>query len=88
MTSEPPTIEFPCDYPIKILGDNHASFTDRVVAVVRRHAPELLDEKVSCRESRNGNYISVTVVIRAEGEEQLKRLHNELKSDQWVRLVL
>lgn len=88
MTSEPPKIEFPCDYPIKILGDNHARFTDRVVAVVRRHAPELLDEKVSCRESRNGNYISVTVVIRAEGEEQLKRLHNELKSDQWVRLVL
>ncbi len=88
MSGEAPKIEFPCDYPIKILGDNHVSFTDRVVEVVRRHAPELPDEKVSCRESRNGNYISVTVVIRAQGEEQLKRLHAELKADQWVRLVL
>lgn len=88
MSGEAPIIEFPCDYPIKIMGDNHASFTERVVATVRRHAPELPDDKVSWRESRNGNYISVTVVIRAEGEEQLKRLHAELKADQWVRLVL
>lgn len=88
MSDEAPKIEFPCDYPIKILGENHASFTDRVVEAVRRHAPELPDDKVSWRESRNGNYISVTVVIRAQGESQLKRLHDELKADQWVRLVL
>ncbi|MEJ2132720.1 MAG: DUF493 domain-containing protein, partial [Gammaproteobacteria bacterium] len=40
-----PRIEFPCDYPIKILGDNHSRFTDRVVELVRRHAPELPDHK-------------------------------------------
>jgi putative lipoic acid-binding regulatory protein len=83
-----PRIEFPCDYPIKILGDNHSRFTDRVVELVRRHAPELPDHKVSSRESRHGNYISVTVVIRARGEDQLERLHNELKADESVRMVL
>ena len=83
-----PKIEFPCDYPIKIVGENLPDFESTVVAVTRRHAPEVTEERVSVRASRRGNYASVTIVIRATGEPQLKRLHQDLRRHPAVRLVL
>lgn len=80
--------DFPCDYPIKIVGDNEAAFRDTVVALTRAHAPEVTDAQVSVRESRRGNYCSVTITIRATGEAQLKALHESLKRYSPVRLVL
>ena len=85
---ETPAIEFPCDYPIKIVGENQADFEASVVELTRRHAPEVSDDQVSVRASRRGRYASVTIVIRATGEPQLKRLHADLKRHPAVRLVL
>lgn len=81
-------IEFPCDYPIKILGENHEDFEATVVEVTRRHAPEVTDAQVSVRNSRAGRYAAVTITIRATGERQLKRLHDDLIRNPAVRLVL
>ncbi len=83
-----PRIEFPCDYPVKIVGENCADFTATVVEVTRRHAPEVTPAKVRVRNSRGGNYASVTITIRATGEPQLRRLHADLKKYAAVRLVL
>jgi hypothetical protein len=85
---QPPRIEFPCDYPIKIVGDNSAEFTATVVEVTRRHAPEVTLADVRVRNSRGGKYAAVTITIRATGEPQLKRLHADLKEYSAVRLVL
>ncbi len=85
---QPPRIEFPCDYPIKIVGDNHPDFTTTVVEMTRRHAPEVTLAQVRVRNSRKGNYASVTITIRATGEAQLKRLHADLQTYAAVRLVL
>jgi uncharacterized protein len=81
-------IEFPCAYPIKIVGDNDAAFVATVVALTRRHAPEITAENVEVRESRAGNYVSVTITIRATGEAQLRALHASLQTCAHVRLVL
>ncbi len=83
-----PRIEFPCDYPIKIVGENRADFITKVVEVTRRHAPEVTLAQVRVRNSREGNYASVTITIRATGEAQLKRLHADLQTYAAVRLVL
>jgi len=83
-----PRIEFPCDYPIKIVGENRDAFTETVVELTRIHAPEVTDDHVRVRASRHGNYCSVTIVIRATGEPQLRALHESLKSYPLVRLVL
>ncbi len=81
-------IEFPCDYPVKIVGENHENFTETVVALTREHAPEITEAHVRVRESREGNYCSVTITIRATGEAQLVALHESLKGHPSVRLVL
>ena len=83
-----PRIEFPCDYPIKIVGENRDAFTETVVALTRQHAPEVSAERISVRASRAGNYCAVTIVIRATGPEQLDALHRTLRAFPPVRLVL
>lgn len=85
---EKPKIEFPCDYPIRIIGEGSEDFQAMVVSVVRTHAPDLDEATVSLRESRNGNYHSVTLTIRATGEPQLLAIFNDLKATGRVQMVL
>lgn len=85
---EPPRIEFPCDYVIRVVGNAAEDFRDFVVEVMARHA-ELVDpHKVSVRESSNARYLSVTVTIIATGEQQLRALDAELKASGRVHMVL
>ena len=83
-----PRIEFPCDYPIKVIGDTGPHAVSDIISVVRRHAPEVTPDEISTRESRKGNFQSVRVTIVATGEAQLKLLHEELIALPNVRLVL
>jgi uncharacterized protein len=83
-----PKIEFPCDYPIKIVGDSDPLFTETVIELTRRHAPEVTKDDVSVRDSRQGNYVAVTITIRATGETQLRALHDTLRTYPLVRMVL
>ena len=83
-----PQIEFPCDYPIKVIGDATQDSVAEILAVVRLHAPGVTPDQVNTRESRNGNYQSVRVRIVATGEEQLKALHRDLMALGSVRMVL
>ena len=83
-----PRIEFPCAYPVKIVGENRDDFAAEVVALTRRHAPEITEQQVQIRPSRAGSYCSVTITIVATGESQLRELHETLKAHPLVRLVL
>ncbi len=85
---EPPRIEFPCDYPIKVLGEVSAGFEDMVVQIMHKHDPQFDPATVTQRDSRNGNYLSIKVVIRATGEEQLQALFAELKQTGRIKMVL
>lgn len=82
-----PRIEFPCDYPIKVIGDVSGSISE-IINVVRRHAPEVTPDEVSTRHSRHGNFQSVRVTIVATGEAQLKTLHSDLIALPGVRMVI
>lgn len=81
-------IEFPCRYPVKVMGVAGAGLETDVVPVCQRHAPEVDAEQMTVRESRQGNYLSVTVVIRATGEDQLRALFEDLKAMSSVKMVL
>lgn len=86
--TDAPRIEFPCDYPVKVMGENADDFVDLVVCIGRRHAPELDDGQVNVRTSRNDRWVSVTMTIRATGEPQLRALFEELKATGRTQLVL
>ena len=83
-----PKIEFPCDYPIKVLGRAAPDFRELVVEVVRRHAPDLDELSVSVQASGKGRFMSVRMTIRATGKPQLQALHGDLLETGRVQMVL
>jgi hypothetical protein len=87
-TGEPELLGFPCDFPIKVMGRAEAGFEEGVVAIVRRHVPELGEGAVQVRDSRGGNYLSVTVTIRAENRAQLDAIYRDLTADERVLMAL
>ena len=88
-SQEPPKITFPCvDYPIKIMGDAGAELYARVLSIMEKHAPNFEASKILVRDSRNGRFQSITVLITATGEAQLRTIHEELMILPIVKLVL
>lgn len=81
-------MQFPMDFPIKVMGKRTDGFADEVVAIVRTHAPDFDPATLEMRASRNGNYLSLTATIRAESRPQLDALYRELTSHPLVKLVL
>lgn len=86
--ADAPKIEFPCRYPVKIVGTNTIDFVARVTSIVRAHAPELGEDDVSIRLSSGGKFCSTTCIIVATGEAQLRALHEELRGFDAVTMVL
>ncbi|MFT5604400.1 MAG: putative lipoic acid-binding regulatory protein [Paracoccaceae bacterium] len=85
---EAPKIEFPCAYPIKVMGDNGPGFRDLVLQVMTEFSGPVDDKDVSVRMSRTGKFSSVTVTITATGERQLKAIFEALKATGRVQMVL
>lgn len=81
-------IEFPCEYPVKVMGKNVAEFTEVILEIIRHHAPDLRDENISLRPSRNNNYLAVNVIIYATGTQQLQALFDDLKASGLVSMGL
>ncbi len=81
-------IEYPCDFPLKILGHNQPEFAQAVLAVVRRHAPDFDDATLAMKTSKKGKYLSATCVIRATSREQLDALYQELCDQPLIVMVL
>ena len=67
----PPPLEFPCDYPIKIMGVASEGFHGEMLELVRCHAPHVCEADVSLRASSGGKYVSVSIHLRAESREQV-----------------
>ena len=88
MSEEDTLLEFPCDFPIKIMGSRADDFAQAMVAIVLRHAPDFAAESVEMRASSSGNYLSVTCTIRATSKPQLDALYRELSGHPLVKMVL
>ena len=81
-------IEYPCDFPLKILGHAQPGFAQAVLTVVKRHAPDFDDASLEMKSSKKGKYLSVTCVIRATSRAQLDALYQELCDQPSIVMVL
>ena len=89
MTEEQaPKIEFPCDYPIKVIGEAGDELRRQVLDVMRRHAGEVDTGLITERMSREGRFLSITVTIIATGKPQLEAIFADLKATGIVKMVL
>lgn len=86
---QPPKIEFPCEnYPIKVLGDTGPELHTYVLEIMTRHAPGFDQTRTTMKESSKGRYCSLTVWITATGIEQLTSIHDDLRANRSIKMVL
>jgi putative lipoic acid-binding regulatory protein len=81
-------LEFPCDFPLKIMGAAQDGFAQAILEVVLRHAPDFDAATMEMRASSRGGYLSLTCTIRAVSREQLDGLYRELTAHPMVKVVL
>lgn len=81
-------LEFPCDFPLKIMGASDAGFAQAIADVVLRHAPDFDVATMEMRASKAGNYLSLTCTVRAVSQAQLDALYRELTAHPMVKVVL
>lgn len=86
--SEESLLQFPCEFPIKIMGQRQDGFAQAVLEVVLRHAPDFDAAAMEMRPSARGNYMSLTCTIRAVSRAQLDALYSELTAHPLVKVVL
>lgn len=80
--------EFPCAYEIKAMGVDDGRFHEVVTRIVRRHCDSFDESTIRKRPSRNGRYISITVVIEAQSRAQLDAIYDDLTAHEKVLMRL
>ena len=86
--SDETLLEFPCQFAIKAMGKNNLEFDLLVIDIVRRHVPDLYEQAVSARPSKDGNYLAVTVTIQASSKQQLDAIYQDLSDHPQVLMAL
>ncbi len=81
-------LEFPSDFPVKIIGEVSEQFEDNMLAIVRRHHPDLEESAIRKNISGQGNYLAITVTVRAESQAALDALYAELSQHPDTKMVL
>ncbi|MCU7798072.1 MAG: DUF493 domain-containing protein [Candidatus Thiodiazotropha sp. (ex Semelilucina semeliformis)] len=81
-------LQFPCDFPIKVMGKAEPGFDALIVELVRKHAPDLHEGAVSSRSSKGGKWVSVTVTLRAESKSQIDAIYLDLTAHEKVVMAL
>jgi putative lipoic acid-binding regulatory protein len=80
--------EFPCDFPIKVMGKSHPEFAETIVAVIRQFDSGFDASRVEVRPSSGGNYTGLTVTVRAVSREHLDTIYLALTGHPMVKVVL
>ncbi len=81
-------MEFPCHFPLKVMGTNNDSFENDIVMIVRKHVPKLGEGAVSSKPSKTGKYLALTIAFTAESREQLDKIYSELNAHPDVKMTL
>jgi len=85
---EPEKIEFPCDYPVKVVARASEDLRQQLDSVFAAHFGSFGTERVAVRESAQANFVSFTYTMVVQDVEQLKALHGRLQEHPAVVMVI
>lgn len=81
-------LDFPCDFPIKMMGREQPEFRDAAVALIERHTGKIRSDAIRTALSRNGNFLSVTIMIKAQSQQQLDDIYSDLTQHEEILVAL
>ena len=81
-------IEYPCDFPIKVMGARVDGFAEAMAQIAQQFDPGFDPATIEMRSSKAGNYLSVTLTIRATNRDQLDNIYRALTGHPMVKVAL
>lgn len=81
-------IEFPCDFPIKVMGETHADFTNEIITTIQNKLPSFDASRIEMRGSSGGKYISLTCTVYVTSKLQLDDIYRALTAHPMVKVTL
>jgi putative lipoic acid-binding regulatory protein len=81
-------IEYPCMFPIKVMGLKVDGFVHAITSVAEQFDPQFDAQTIELRPSSSGKYLGVTLNVHATSREQLDALYSALTSHPMVKVVL
>ncbi len=81
-------LQFPVDFPMKVMGLNEPDFRQIISALAREHFEDFDDKKTTETPSKKGNYLALGIVVHATSKEQLDNFYRALTSHPKVKVVL
>jgi putative lipoic acid-binding regulatory protein len=86
--AQPPLLQFPTDYPIKVVGRTSATLRAQIDAIFSSHVPDLDSSRTTERLSANGNFQSISYTIHAVSAAQVTALATDLKACPDILIVI
>ena len=86
--TEESAIEFPCEFPIKMMGRNLPEFRITARALVEKYAGAVEDSAVQESLSRNERFVSITITITATSQQQLDNIYQDVTDHADVLMAL
>ncbi|MDH5231515.1 MAG: DUF493 domain-containing protein [Gammaproteobacteria bacterium] len=87
-TDEDSVFQFPCEFPIKVMGLDHPDFHPVILDIFQRHVPDFDGACISTRPSKGGKYLAFTITIMAQNKQQLDDIYMELSAHERVIMAL
>ncbi len=81
-------MHFPCDFALKVMGENHNNYPGYVLSVCQQHVNGVTESCMHTRPSRSNKYIAVTVQLVATSRKQLDDLYIELNNHIQTKMAL
>ncbi len=81
-------IEYPSQFPIKVMGAHVEGFVEAITHVARQFDPGFDASTIEQRPSKGGNYLGLTITVTATSREQLDELYRTLTTHPMVKVVL
>ena len=71
-----------------MMGRDEPEFRDAAVSVVEQHAGTIADDAIRTTNSRNGNFLSITITIEAQSQRQLDDIYRDLTEHEEILAAL
>jgi putative lipoic acid-binding regulatory protein len=81
-------IQYPCRFPIKVMGHKADGFIEAIAVIARQFDPAFDSAAIEQRPSSGGRYLGLTITITATSRDQLDELYRTLSTHPMVKVVL
>ena len=84
----PPLIDFPCEFPIKVMGEMQDTFSQTIIDLIQSIVPTFNATHIAMRASSGGKYISLTCTVYVVSQAQLDDVYRLISAHPLVKFAL